>query len=102
MDDISKLYEELLERLSYLESTRDNDIRLGKITEIQSIIIRIQDILLSNLPKKSETDNQDEIEIPKPVVSDFIIENATGVMGNDGMYYHFTEVIKLLKLYKKS
>lgn len=101
MDDISKLYEELLERLEYLKTTKDTDTRLGKITELQSVIIKVQDILLSNLPKKS--DNEFElIEIPKPVVSDFIIENATGVMGNDGMYYHFTEVIKLLKLYKKS
>ena len=40
-------------------------------------------------------------EIPKPEVQDFIIENGNGVMGNDGMYYHFTEVIKLMKLYEK-
>jgi len=100
MDDISKLYEELLERLSYLESTRDNDVRLGKITEVQSIIIRIQDILLANLPKKSDDDSELQ-EIPEPV-GKFVIENATGVLGNDGMYYHYAEVIKLLKLYKKS
>lgn len=40
-------------------------------------------------------------EISKPIISDFIIDNAIPVMGNDGAYYHFTEVIKLLKLYEK-
>lgn len=39
--------------------------------------------------------------IPKPI-GDFIIENATGVQGVDGVYYHYTEVIKLLRLYEKS
>ena len=40
-------------------------------------------------------------EIPKPVIPDFIIKNGNGVMGNDGMYYHFIEVINLIKLYEK-
>jgi hypothetical protein len=37
----------------------------------------------------------------KPIYSDFIIENGNGIMGADGMYYHFSEVIKMLKLFKK-
>jgi hypothetical protein len=37
-------------------------------------------------------------ELPAPI-GDFIIEHATGVMGADGMYYHFAEVCKLLRLY---
>lgn len=40
------------------------------------------------------------LEIPKPIGS-FIIENSTGVQGNDGVYYHYAEVCKLLKLYEK-
>jgi hypothetical protein len=35
----------------------------------------------------------------KPV-GDFIMDNATGVQGGDGVYYH-SEVCKLLKLMKK-
>lgn len=47
---------------------------------------------------KTVKENDDGlIEIPEPR-GKFIIDNANGVMGNDGMYYHFTEVIKLLRL----
>jgi hypothetical protein len=38
-------------------------------------------------------------EIEKPV-GDFIMDNATGVQGSD-VYYHYSEVCKLLKLMKK-
>jgi len=41
-------------------------------------------------------------KVPKPVISDFIISNAKGVQGNDGVYYHFTEVISLLKKYESN
>ena len=45
--------------------------------------------------------NDDELlEIPDPI-GKFIIDNANGIMGADGMYYHYTEVIKLLKLQDK-
>jgi hypothetical protein len=40
------------------------------------------------------------VEIPEPV-GNFIMENANGVMGNDGMYYHYADVCTLLKKYKK-
>ena len=39
-------------------------------------------------------------EIPEPI-GNFIMENAEGVMGNDGMYYHYSDVCTLLKKYKK-
>lgn len=42
----------------------------------------------------------EEQEIKSPI-GDFIIENATGVMGADGAYYHYAEVCKLLRLYEK-
>jgi hypothetical protein len=29
------------------------------------------------------------------------MDNATGVQGGDGVYYHYSEVCKLLKLMKK-
>lgn len=35
----------------------------------------------------------------KPPLGKFIIDNAEGVQGEDGVYYHYEEVIKLLKLY---
>jgi hypothetical protein len=42
----------------------------------------------------------EEIEIERPI-GEFIMDNATGVQGEDGVYYHYTEVCKLLKLMKK-
>ena len=94
-------YEELLERVKYLETLEENDDNLSRISELNLVIVRVQQILLSELPKKVKLDNSLELEeIVAPIVSDFIMDNATGIMGNDGLYYHFTEVIKLLKLYK--
>ena len=39
-------------------------------------------------------------EVKKPI-GDFIMENATGVQGQDGVYYHYSEVCKLLRLQEK-
>jgi hypothetical protein len=39
-------------------------------------------------------------EIVKPI-GDFIIANATAIEGQDGAYYHYSEVCKLLKLQAK-
>jgi hypothetical protein len=39
-------------------------------------------------------------EIERPI-GDFIMDNAKGVQGQDGVYYHYSEVCKLLKLMKK-
>ena len=39
-------------------------------------------------------------ELEKPI-GDFIIENGKGVHGHDGIYYHYSEVCKLLKLKEK-
>lgn len=39
-------------------------------------------------------------EIKRPI-GDFIMENATGVQGQDGVYYHYSEVCKLLRLQEK-
>lgn len=44
-------------------------------------------------------DGYGSMEIPKPIGS-FIIQNAKGVSLSDGQYYHYSEVCKLLKLYK--
>lgn len=35
----------------------------------------------------------------KPPLGKFIIDNAEGAQGEDGVYYHYEEVLKLLKLY---
>lgn len=40
-------------------------------------------------------------KVKKPVGA-FILKNANGVEGHDGTYYHYSEVCKLLKLYKKT
>jgi len=42
--------------------------------------------------------DQELIEIPIPI-GDFVMEHGNGVMFTDGMYYHFAEVIKLLRAY---
>jgi hypothetical protein len=94
------LYKEMLERLEELETRKKNKMNLGRISELQLAIVRVQQILLSNIPKKAEEPVElEEVEIPAPI-GDFIIENATGTMGNDGVYYHYSDVCKLLKLYK--
>lgn len=40
-------------------------------------------------------------EIPKPL-GHFIMDNAKGIMLEDGMYYHYTEVINLLRLMRQA
>jgi hypothetical protein len=42
-----------------------------------------------------------EFEEIEPPIGDFIINNAKGVQGSDGMYYHYSEVCKLIKLQKQ-
>lgn len=37
-------------------------------------------------------------ELPPPI-GEFILRNAEGEMGNDGMYYHYSTVCVLLKSY---
>lgn len=40
-----------------------------------------------------------DLPLPKPI-GDFIIANAKGIMGNDGVYYHYAEVCSLLNRFK--
>lgn len=40
-------------------------------------------------------------EMPKPI-GQFIIDNGNGKQMPDGTYYHYTEVIKLLKMFSKN
>ena len=59
------------------------------------------DKMKNNTEKEySFEDDPDLIDI-EPPIGDFIINNITGVMCNDGVYYHFGEVCKLLRLYKE-
>ena len=55
----------------------------------------------ATFPKNSHLNYWSEAleEIKKPT-GDFIIENAKGIQLEDGMYYHYSEVIKILKKYK--
>lgn len=40
-------------------------------------------------------------ELPlEPSIGDFIFAHATGVAGNDGQYYHYADVCKLIRLAK--
>lgn len=103
LNELLKRIEEL-ERISpkeKLKPTYKNGLSDGKISELRNVIIRVQQILLSELNYGAKEDDDDGlVEIPEPV-GKFIIDNANGTMGNDGMYYHYAEVIKLLKLYTK-
>jgi hypothetical protein len=48
-------------------------------------------------------DNDDDgLEEIKEPIGKFIIENATPVQGNDGAYFHYSDVCKLLKLQQKN
>lgn len=38
---------------------------------------------------------------PKKPIGDFIIKNSKGTQTENGVYYHYTEVCRLLKLYEK-
>jgi hypothetical protein len=40
-----------------------------------------------------------EVEIEKPI-GDFIIENSVGTQRQNGVYYHYSDVCKLLNLQK--
>lgn len=37
----------------------------------------------------------------KEPIGTFVIENAKGIQGRDGTYYHYSEVCVLLKRYQK-
>jgi len=38
-------------------------------------------------------------EVPQPAITQFILKNGKGVMGADGIYFHISEVVKLVKSY---
>jgi len=44
----------------------------------------------------------EEKELPKPLEADFIIKHGVGILATDGRYYHFSEVITLLKKFSNS
>jgi len=54
--------------------------------------------LKKSLVKKPKQETLEEVIKP---IGDFIIENATCVGLQDGAYYHYSEVCKLLKLQSK-
>lgn len=64
---------------------------------------KITERILSETPQetKDKVKKCADEKIPKPI-RDFIIENAIGVQGADGAYYHYTEVIKLLRLIQQA
>jgi len=39
-----------------------------------------------------------EGEIPKPIASDFVIENGKGTQTDNGTYYHYEEVVRMVKI----
>ena len=46
-------------------------------------------------------EDEDLVPVPKPIYSDFIIDNGKGFDLPGGSYYHFTEVIRLIKLWER-
>lgn len=49
MSELKILYEETMERLEWLESESKSDVINGRILELNNIIIRIQQMLISNI-----------------------------------------------------
>jgi hypothetical protein len=80
----------LQNRIDNILDNRPNSIKLLDMFEL----------FLKDLDQVENIENEELVEIPEPIGT-FIIDNANGVMGADGMYYHYTEVIKLLKLRDK-
>jgi len=50
------------------------------------------------IEKQVELESEETLEEIKLPIGDFIIKNATPTQGADGVYYHYSEVCKLLKL----
>jgi hypothetical protein len=74
--------------------------RIDNILDNRPNSIKLLDMFELFLKDQEEIDEELLVEIPEPIGT-FIIDNADGIMGADGMYYHYTEVIKLLKLRDK-
>ena len=74
--------------------------RIDNILDNRPNSIKFLDMFELFLKDQEEIEKELLVEIPEPIGT-FIIDNADGVMGADGMYYHYTEVIKLLKLRDK-
>ena len=51
---MKELYKELLERLKVLEERKQTSITEGRIAELMLVIIRVQQLLLPFVAKKSE------------------------------------------------
>lgn len=49
MNELKILYKEAMERLEWLESLDKSDIIEGRILELNNIIIKIQQILISDI-----------------------------------------------------
>lgn len=45
--------------------------------------------------------NPDDLKEPEKPVGDFILEYGKGTQTENGMFYHYSEVCKLLKDYKR-
>jgi hypothetical protein len=50
--------------------------------------------------RMSEGVDDGTVPIERPI-GEFILNNGAGVMGVNGMYYHYAEVCRLLKMYKE-
>jgi hypothetical protein len=66
----------------------------------QGEMILLRDKLSSRLPKEEAVSEDDGLMDIPPPIGDFIMKNATGVMSDNGMLYHYSEVCNLLKRYK--
>lgn len=57
-------------------------------------------ITIFDIINEVNKENMKELELKKPI-GDFIIKNAKGTQTESGTYYHYSEVCKLLRSYKK-
>jgi hypothetical protein len=71
----------------------DEPVRMKRLLNLGDYEYKI--IIPQEEPKQETLE-----EVIKPI-GDFIIENATALKGQDGAYYHYAEVCKLLKLQSK-
>lgn len=67
--------------------------------EIISTLIEEENL---NIPPIEELDEEEMLKEIEPPIGDFILKNATGIMGNNGVYYHYADVCNLLKSYHEN
>ena len=98
----SKVLGEIYDSLSLCSDTPSSQLQMPKIHTC-----RYSKAMNQLFPRKCvdcgkpEDFDDSTVEITPPVHSDFVIKNGVGLNGGDGTYYHFSNVVSMLKAWDK-